>query len=212
MNATPGKTPVGCLYIDTITPGKDAASGLPLFLGLPGIGTRPFRCLDGKKLWDGLQTALLASRSRCETVAIAARGTGCAAALALAEQLPVDRLVLVEPKLSLRGLQREGSKADADRVASSRQARRIMAYARRNLSLCVSDVLLIESGNGDRAFPDAALSVHGTVRHLFVDGKTRRDLYTIRENAVKPAISWFLHTGELPKPLAENPEMCIING
>ena len=47
---------------------------------------------------------------------------------------------------------------------------------------------------------------------LLLDGECAKDLYTIREFAVKEAISCFLHTGEVPKPLAENSEMCIIYG
>ena len=200
----------GCLCIDDITSGTSDPSGPFLFRGLSGVETWPFRCPEGENLWDGLRVALQALRKRWETVGVAAQGTGCAAALALAEQLPVDRLALVDPLLSIRGTGRGGGAMSAD----ARVLRRIAAFARRNLSLCVSDTLIVETGADCvdcRRLADA-LSTHCRVERIRFDVKTGEKLYKIREIEVKQAISRFLQAGERQKPLAENPEMCIIYG
>ena len=206
MNSTRAEAAAGCLYIDSITSGASNASGLSLFTGLPGLETRPFHRTKGMGLWEGLQTALWEVREACRgAVAVAAWDTGCAAAIALAEQLPVDRLVLVEPRLTLHASGR-GQHWGEDMPYG--QARRIMAFARRNLPMCVSEVMVI----GSAAFPPVGWPLRGGFRQLYIEGDIGEDLCTIRENTVKQAISCFLHTGELPKPLAENSEMCIIYG
>lgn len=75
------------------------------------------------------QTALWEIRRRCGWVCVAAEGERIAAAVALAAQLPVDRLALKGGWLYCRG--------------EDRKARRLKCFARRNLPLVVSDVLWI---------------------------------------------------------------------
>ena len=183
---------------------------------LPGVETRRFRPSGGAPLWEGLQVAYQSLRRGCDACGIMARDLGCAGALAIAEQLPVDRLVLIEPSLSVgrRGARRAGDGNDPFPAPMWREMRRLAAFARRNLPLCVSDVLIVEGGNRPvgRWDPIDRLPGHARVVRLRLRGKTGDDLYTIREIAVKQAISDFLRAGELPKPLAENPEMCIIDG
>ena len=152
---------------------------------------------ESRDLWDRLRAELQAVRSGCDICGIVARGTGCAAALALAEQLPVDRLVLYAPRLTIP--RDEG-----------RQTRRMAAYARRNLSLCVADTLIIDHGRTPPRL--SGWSAHCRVSRLLLPGGEGDKLYTIREIVSKMAVSCFLHTGELPKTLAQNPEMCIIDG
>lgn len=77
------------------------------------------------------QTALWRMRQRFGWVCVAAEGEAACIAVALAAQLPVDRLALTDSMLFMprqRGTNRELS--------------RLRAYARRNLSLVVSEILL----------------------------------------------------------------------
>lgn len=144
-----------------------------------------------------------------------AAGTGCAPALALACQLPVEKLVLIDPAAPVRLSLRSRGHAGAEARRRDRALRRLAAFARRNLPLCVSDVLIVGHGveNGEDALRRAyGNPVNCRVRRLVVPGESDKDLYTIREFAVKAAISRFLHPIESSKPLAENPEMCIIYG
>lgn len=66
-------------------------------------------------------------------VCVAAEGEFWAAALALAAQLCVERVVLIAPT------DRRNSKEDWER-----QIQRLKGFARRNLFFCVSDVLVLE--------------------------------------------------------------------
>lgn len=198
---------VGCLYIDDFTSGKSDPSGPFLLEALPGLCVRRFARLEEPGAWDGLRTALQSLRRECETVGVAARGAGCAAALALSEQLPVDRLALVDPMLSLRGF-------GLSNAPVSRELRRMAAFARRNLALCVSDALILETGR-DRSAGDRILggvSAQCRAERLRFEVKTGDGMYRIREFEVKQAVSRFLRAGEWPKTLAENREMCIIDG
>ena len=208
MSAAQLRAGTGCLCIGEITSGTSDPSGCFPFMELPGIEALPFRCPEGAELWDALRIALQELRSRRAVACILARGTGCAAALALAEQLPVDRLVLMEPIMNLSGRDMPWHPSDA----RLRQARKLAGFARRNLSLCVSDTLIVESDLHTDASRLGGLSAHCRVCRLKIGGKRGNKLYTIREIDVKQAISCFLRAGELPKPLAENPEMCIIYG
>lgn len=192
-----GESALGCLYIDELVPGRSDSSGPSVFIEADGEAREIEAPVRGE-LWGRLQNALQAVRARCDVCAILARGTGCAAALALAEQLPVDRLVLYEPCLSVpRGT-----------GALSRQARRIAAYARRNVSLCVADTLVI----GGMPSCLKGWSAHCRVNCLPHTGESGNKLYTIREIASKMEISRFLHDGELPKTLDFPDGMCIIDG
>ena len=201
----------GCLIIDGITSGRRSSSGLSCPMDLPGVAVRRFAACPPERLWERLQTEWQQLRKCFDTCGIMGLGTGCAGALALAEQLPVDRLVLLEPTLTFR---RAPGTGDANAALPDRQARRLMAFAHRNLPLCVSDLLIIETepkrgGQGDAI---ARLAVHCRVERLSIRVQRDGKMYTIREIEVKQAISCFLHAGEWQKPLAENPEMCIMDG
>lgn len=78
------------------------------------------------------QTALWRLRQRCGWICVAAEGDAACIAVALAAQLPVERLALVEGSLFL-----------PRRRDMPRELTRLQAYARRNLSLVISEILLI---------------------------------------------------------------------
>jgi len=205
---------VGCLYVDGSLFDQYVRDGSDLVSDIPGVEVFPFHCANIRVLWDRLQSALQDLRVEWGAAAAIAVGTGCAPALALACQLPVEKLVLIDPSAPARLPRRRGHEApdDGQRV---RALRRLAAFARRNLPLCVSDMLIV--GHGAESGEDALRRAYGNpvncrVNRLDVRGKTDKDLYTIREIAVKAAISRFLNPIESSKLLAENPEMCIIYG
>ena len=204
MNAESARAGIGCLCIGDCTPGGEAASGRDLFSGLPGVAANPFDWEGGGDLWERLQQALHETRAGGGAVCIAARGIGCAAALALAEQLPTDRLLLIGPAPPPPALP----------PTLKAPLRRICAYARRNLGLCVTDALIVETAQSrfGRALIAGGLSAHSRVARLVIRGKSAGELLINREIVPKTALSHFLQTGECPKSLAENPEMCIIDG
>ena len=195
---------VGCLVIDGLLPGEERLSGLSQFLGERGVRAEDFR-------WDGmpgLHRALQLAYQRVRIPremgisGIAASGMGCAAALALAVQLPVDRLLLVpgDDRRMLTDL----------RVGLHRELHRLVAFARTNAAFCVADVLLL--GTSDSLTPrrfDAA-------RRLFCSsrlcGAAVNDLWANGKNQIKWTAFRFLCDGVSIKSLAENPEMCIIYG
>lgn len=191
--------PVGCLIIDDPMSGENWLSGLSLPAGLRAY---PFAWRTGEGLLSSLQTLLQRARSECGTASILARGAGCAAALALAEQLPVERLALIEPTF----------RPCAPKVLA-KPLGRIARYAARNLSLCVSDALIASREDQREAMRIArALSANCRVCRLDIPGETVPEMETICENWLKRAITDFLRGEELPKDLAQNPEMCIIYG
>ena len=212
-NGKTGQT-MGCLCIDSLDAGNS-----DWCVDLAGVDSRPFRSTGADEMWDELQTALQQLRRERMSCSVMGRGSGCFAALALAEQLPVERLVLEAPALPRRtGRYRRrygGGGGGQPAVGRCRQAQRLAGFARRNLALCVSDMLVIEpegdiiGGNGMRAI---GKPVNCRVHRLVLRGGCEKELYKIREFVVKEAISRFLQTGELPKMLAENSEMCIIYG
>ncbi len=205
---------MGCLYVDGSLFDRHAPDGSALVSDIPGVEVCPFRCANPRDLWDRLQGALHELRVKCGTAAAIAVGTGCAPALALACQLPVEKLVLIDPAAPgrpSRSLRGRGNAApdDGRRV---RALGRLAAFARRNLPLCVSDMLVVGHGAGDALRRAYGNPVNCRLDRLDVKGKSDKDLYIIREFAVKAAISRFLNPAESSKPLAENPEMCIIYG
>lgn len=84
------------------------------------------------------QAALWRMRQRYGWVCVAAEGNAACIAAALAAQLPVDRLALAGSGLFLPGTK-----------SLPRELARLNAYARRNLSLVVSEILLIGAQNGE---------------------------------------------------------------
>ena len=201
----PGR--VSCLYIGDIAAGIPGGGSCDWLSGIPDVEMHVFRWTQARGLWEQLQFALQDVRANSRVSAVMAVGTGCAAALALACQLPVERVVLVDPVPPVRT--RGETRPEDDGLL--RTVRRLAAYARRNLTLCVSDMLVV--GEGERSLERAfGHPVNCRVSRLALAGKTAKELYTIREFAVKEAISGFLHAAETPKPLAEISEMCIIYG
>ena len=78
------------------------------------------------------QSALWELRRRCGWICVAADRIGAGTAAALAAQLPVDRIALTGSRL----FDRSGTRLQG-------QAARLERFARRNLALVISEVLLI---------------------------------------------------------------------
>lgn len=191
---------VGCLVIDGFASGEDSLSGLSSFLNARGVRAAAF-CPNGGRLHAELQRAYQRVRGAGDVAAIAAAGTACDAALALAGQLPADRLVLIG------GARAGGTLPDDWRG----QLRRIRAFARRNAVFCVADVLAVEP------LSDAGLDRldrlgRALCNSRFRGAAVREDLWINRKEVLKMGVYRFLCDGVLPKSLAENPEMCIIYG
>lgn len=83
---------------------------------------------ENESLLSQAQGALLRLRERYGWICIAAEGSAAHIALALAAQLPVDRLALLSPGRDESGL--------------SREMLRLRSYARRNLALITAEILL----------------------------------------------------------------------
>lgn len=84
---------------------------------------------ENESLLSQAQTALWNLRRAHSWVCVAAQGEAACIALALAAQLPVERVALL-------GKAGEGARR-------SRELRRLRAYARRNLALLTSEILLV---------------------------------------------------------------------
>ena len=191
---------VGCLMIDDPMSGENWLSGLSLPATLRPY---PFSWRAGEGLLGSLQTLLQRARGECGAAVLLARGAGCAAALALAEQLPVERLALVDP--AFRRLRAP--------KALARPFNRMSYFAAQNLSLCVSDALIVAGEDSRDARRIArALSAQCRVCHLQIPGEGGPEMYTICENGLINAITDFLRGEDYPKDLAQNREMCIIYG
>ena len=102
------------------------------------------------------QAALWELRRRCNWVCVAADRVGAGAAAALAAQLPVDRLALSQSRL----FDRSGERLQG-------QAARLERFARRNLALVISEVILI--GATDREIRGFA-SLMGKSRVCALEG------------------------------------------
>ncbi len=179
--------PLGCLMIDDPVPGEHRLSGLSL---PDGLRPYPFQWRTGETPLPGLQALLHRARSQCGAACVLARGAGCLAALALAEQLPVERLALIRP------------------AALTGRMRRLSGYALRNLALCVSDALIVDGADARLARRlERGLSANGRVERLPPPDKTGPDLCTICENRLRNAVFAFLRGEDLPKDLAKTPEM-----
>ena len=121
---------LGCLLIGERSGGRLE----PLEALLRARGTRTV-CIGGEGLLDAAQEGLRQARGT-GGVCIAAEGEMWAAALALAAQLPVERIVLIAPE--------DRDRAISVRDERSRRLQRLKAYAKRNLFFCISSILLLE--------------------------------------------------------------------
>ena len=92
---------------------------------------------EGEKCLPRAQAALWELKQRCSWVCVAAARGGAGVALALAEQLPVDRVALLGGT-PFADLPEGGSRA------RRREMRRMDGFARRNLALLVAELLLID--------------------------------------------------------------------
>lgn len=189
---------IGCLLIDDPVYDIDGLGALADALERRGVRTERFRWDGTGRLHMALQRAYQRVRRDDAVSGIVARGGGCDCALALACQLPSERLVLLYPD-------------DRPGVGeATRQLRRIRAFARRNAAFCVSEVLIVPgislredaSRRLRRCLTAARVSLVGSA------GETRPE----GGEVLSLSIFHFLRDGVLPKNLAENPEMCIIYG
>lgn len=196
---------IGCLMIDDLMSGGGRLAGLSACLQTLGLNVCEFSRNEGANLHAQVQTSYHKVRNASDIACVLAAGTGCAAALALSEQLPVDRMVLIDDG---RTPHTGGASA-----AWRRQVNRLAGFARRNLTFCVSDVLLLNlDGKGGRRRLETILRglCHGQAYLMDLCDDFQDDFWTTHENVLKKAIYAFLEDGELPKSLAENSEMCII--
>ena len=185
---------VSCLVIDGVG-GVGALCGMAEALRERGVAAADYVRDRRQGLHADLQRAYQRIRQLDGVNAIVASGAGCDCALAVAAQLPVDRMVLLCPE---------------DDCEAPGEFRRVRAYGRRNAALCASDVLLIGwSGRDDAPLRRLCRSLCAcrTAAALAAE-----DLWTNRKEVLKLGILRFLCEGVPPKSLAENPEMCIIYG
>ena len=176
------------------------ARGLEDFRDLASHGFRTERFVPagGPGLHAALQRAYQRIRRDDAPSGILAYGTGCDCALALAGQLPADRLALLYP------LDWQGTGPLA------RSLRGVRRYARRGAAFCVADVLIVPGLLTSRDLP-------GQLRRALCNSRVTvlqppEDAWTKGKEVLKTAILHFLRHGVLPKSLAENSEMCIIYG
>ena len=189
----------GCMLIDR--PGAlDVLGGRLKRLGLQ-VQAFDLAQTGSAPLHDRLREAYYALRSRCGEACIAARGVGAWAALALAAQTPAQRLVLIDP-----------IPADAPYPGMDRQTRRLIRFARDNLPLCVADILVLsgDAGVASRALRRLRRAMPGSIVRAWVPGDFSSNAPFWGGNAVLDALAQFIIHGILPKCLAENAEMCII--
>ena len=185
----------GCMVIGETLSGEGGLSGLSSLLAKSGAATEIFCEVPGEALHPALQRGYQRVRLHCRQSAIAAAGGGCDAALALAGQLPVDRLALVTG--SFGGEPPRGPR------------RRIRSYARRNAAFCVAEVLILQFGPAEGWLELEPLAralcncrIHGV--------RLSEAAWTNGKEQMKNALCGFLCAGVLPKSLAERAEMCII--
>ena len=202
MQAERNAQAVGCLVIGDDMSGEGAISGLCAFLKERGAAASVFSSHQPPALHSELQRAYQAIRRQRAISAIVAAGAGCDAALALAGQLPVDRLAL------LTGVGPDGS-TENDSLAGP--LRRIRAYARRGEALCVSDVLVVQAGDAPRHLRLEYLA-EALVNCRVCGVKLPSGTWANRKENIKMGFYRFLVDGVLPKSLAESAEMCIIYG
>jgi hypothetical protein len=154
-----------------------------------GVDTaEPSGCGD---LFISVQEGLRAAR-RCGGVCIAAEGEWWTAALALAAQLCVDRIVLIAPT---------EYRMPPD-TGFDRQFKSLRCYVRRNLFFCVSEVLVLET---EEACAERQMnSVLNSLRNARVYRlKTDDQRWTNCEFSLVEAVVSFLQSGEFMFSLAK---------
>ncbi|MBQ9951439.1 MAG: hypothetical protein IJO98_04780 [Clostridia bacterium] len=173
---------VGCLLIgDTLR-----MNALRLRLNSGGAATAV--PAPGENLYRSVQEGFLAAR-RPGGACIAAEGEMWAAALSLAAQLSVDRVALFAPTDSRK---RTGDKAE-------RQIEWMKAYARRNLSFCVCQVLILEDRPSARLERVWKMLLNARVHRCSLDDQR----WTNCEFSHVEAAARYLERGELPFSLAK---------
>ncbi len=180
----------GCLILTDAAHEADARA-LEDALSVP-CGRAAWR--GGRGAYDAAQFAFQEQCARRSVKAVAAFGAGCLPALALAVQLPVDRLALVDATPSETG-----------------EDRRLSRFARRNLALCGAEILW--AGRAEDAMWRRLLCrLPGRIACLDACDRAENGPLPKCEFSVKNAVCGFLQAGVHSKLLAENPEMCIIYG
>ena len=184
----------GCLLVDDPLCGQSQLISLQKALSDQGGKVDCFTPQGHESFYEQLQRSYQQIRRDEAVNGILGRGLGCDCALALAGQLPTDRLILLEP------LEWHGSGFEF--------LRRIQSYARRGAAFCIADVLVIPGPRTSfsliRWFQRCLSNSRLTIAEPSQPGKTKR------EEIIKIAILHYLRHGVLPKSLAENAEMCII--
>ena len=104
---------------------------LPRNVGFP-VNTLIFQ--ENERYLSQAQTALWELRKSCPWVCVAAAGTAASVGVALAAQLPVERLILVNSHLF-----------GPELLRLPRQLARLRRYARHNLALVVSEIVLVDA-------------------------------------------------------------------
>ncbi len=107
-----------------------------------GVAELEFR--EDERCLPQAQAALWELRRRCGWICVVAEGAGAGVALALAAQLPVDRVALIgeTPLAPLAGHSRGSARA--------RELIRVNAFARRNLALVIAEILLVGADEAQR--------------------------------------------------------------
>lgn len=189
---------IGCLLIGDGLFEPDALDGWDQYLNERGVRAEVFRWPGPADLHMSLQRAYQRVRRDGAVNAIVAAGSGCDCALALASQLPADRLALLCP---------------ADWSGNGGLAKplgRIRRYALRGAAFCVADVLLLPGMHTpERLIERWRRALCGCRVNVVCPGG---DMWTNRKEVLKLGVFRFLCDGITPKSLAENPEMCIIYG
>ena len=142
----------------------------------------------GDNLYRAVQEGFLAAR-RPGGACVAAEGEMWAAALSLAAQLSVDRVVLFTPS--------DNRKRTRDKT--ERQIEWMKAYARRNLSFCVCQVLILEESASVRLERGWKMLTNARVHRCSL-GDQR---WINCEFSPTEAAARFLELGELPFSLAK---------
>lgn len=134
---------VGCLLID-----EKPVSTQRIFRELTNHGIYATSGEWGEGLLTDVQKKFYDVQKHAVRACVAAEGATWMAALALAVQLNVDRVALINPSNGPDSL------ADARR----RQLNRLQGYVKRNLFFCVSDVLVVGQKSYENRVLDGILS------------------------------------------------------